>query len=505
MTGKVVEFLITVLCTSLIVLGLGYNLRSADIIIISLMIKLLSINIISRYFILLPLFLTFTLYFPIGYFYGPPDLGITASLFETNVRESMEFTQSLPIWLLLGSLLIISSFFILNHFFWKKNAISRKWRYIFIVIITAISLLKYNSAGIEKIKIIKFYYSMYHSYQDYLKDKNDMTNGSHILPSWQVEEVKGKYQNYVLIIGESMRKDYMPVYGYPVDTMPFLSHTNGIFWDGYVTTAPNTALALSRILSRTSGKDFSKSDNIITLANMANMETYWLSNQGRFGEFDSSISRIAAKSQYTYFTKHGDYASSNINDMALLPVLKQKIQQEHVKTRLFVLHLMGSHAGFCARLEDQNPPEYFENNRDMSCYLATYTVADKFIQQVVSMLNEKAESYSLIYLSDHGLTRKHDFLVHGSEHKENYESPLIIISSDDNKREYVNLPRSGFQFINAFSEWTGITEKGMKSQDKFFSQTPNKIIKVFNGSDMVDFERLPSDPVLLPNNKKLAN
>ncbi|EKN3344880.1 hypothetical protein O8E94_000095 [Yersinia ruckeri] len=45
----------------------------------------------------------------------------------------------------------------------------------------------------------------------------------------------------------------------------------------------------------------------------------------------------------------------------------------------------------------------------------------------------------------------------------------------------------------------------MKSQDKFFSHTPNKIIKVFNGSDMVDFERLPSDPVLLPNNKKLAN
>ena len=54
-----------------------------------------------------------------------------------------------------------------------------------------------------------------------------MREEKQLIPSWQLQGIQGKYENHVIIIGESMRKDYMSAYGYPLETTPFLANTPG--------------------------------------------------------------------------------------------------------------------------------------------------------------------------------------------------------------------------------------------------------------------------------------
>lgn len=41
-----------------------------------------------------------------------------------------------------------------------------------------------------------------------------------------------RYDDYFLIVGESARRDYFHVYGYPVKNTPFLDSTNGVIVNG---------------------------------------------------------------------------------------------------------------------------------------------------------------------------------------------------------------------------------------------------------------------------------
>ncbi|CNE56133.1 putative cell division protein [Yersinia nurmii] len=492
------EVLVILLSTILMIVGMGYALKIADLIIIPLLIKLLSITVLSRSIILFPLYFIFAAYFPVGYAYGPPDFGIIASFLESNYRESIEFTQSLPASSFVGSLLIMLCFIYLQFFCWQKNQVKPELMLILLAVLFSVSLGKLIGGGVTKVKFIDFYYSLYSSYRQYFDDKADSIMGSQLTPSWQIESVSGRYKNHVLILGESMRKDYMPAYGYPVNTMPFLQRTPGIFWDGYVSTASNTYLSVPRLLSRNQGTKYSHADNIITLANMAGIQTHWISNQGRFGEFDTSAARIAVRSHAIDFLKKGSFNSNNRSDMDLLPILADSLNNEYSGGRLYVLHLMGSHGHFCDRLNGESPIPYFSNNLDMSCYLSTYTKTDELIRLVVEMLDNKKESYSLIYLTDHGLSHQDGSLIHGSRYRENYESPLVIISSDMLDRKYIHLRRSGFHFINALAEWMGIVETGLNTHYKFFSEDSESKIEVFNGKEMIDFDSLSSDEFILP-------
>ncbi|MCV5245699.1 hypothetical protein OFC58_34395, partial [Escherichia coli] len=65
--------------------------------------------------------------------------------------------------------------------------------------------------------------------------------------------------------------------------------------------------------------------NIMGMANKAGFETYWLSNQGQFGEWDSPISSIAKMADESYFTKSQGYDEKNIPDSFLIKKLKQII------------------------------------------------------------------------------------------------------------------------------------------------------------------------------------
>ena len=354
------------------------------------------------------------------------------------------------------------------------------------------------------VNLISFYANIIESIADYYHDKNDLENVQNITPPWHIISAKPQYKNYVLIIGESARRDYMSTYGFHLPTTPFLDKTKGYINAGYISSAPATYHSLLNTL-HFNPKDKGKKDysyNIITLAKMAGIKTFWLSNQGSIGKYDTLASRLGVAADFHYFTKKGGFTTNNADDMALLDELKTRFKEKTYSNnvRLFVIHLMGSHRNFCQRLKEEEKKLEFINE-SLSCYVNTILKTDKFIEETVTLLKEQNEPYSLIYFSDHGLShinkedKKEVDLDFGDKYKQNFDVPFVKISSDDNTREVVNIKRSAFNFIYGFSQWLGIQTEELNNHYDFFSNKDDEEIKVFNFQDNIPYDSLKTDNI----------
>ncbi|WP_156731349.1 phosphoethanolamine transferase [Photobacterium phosphoreum] len=432
--------------------------------------------------VIFPIGLMAVLYFQSGYIYGHPNIGIIASLVETNKRESIEFLLAVPVkvWLLNILLVMLFCYYLARIQFvfqWHKSAI----------LVGGICFY-FSSLSL-------FINHIYSSTEHYLVQMKAIRNSIHQTADWTILSAKPKYKNYVLIVGESMRKDYMSAYGYPMDTTPFLAKTPAILVNGYLSTASHTAVSLPRTLGMSHGLDLHPVNNIITLANAAKMKTIWLSNQGFIGKYDTAVSAIAVHATEKQFLKKGDFLTNNTSDYALLPLFKQALAQPYNGSKLIVLHIMGSHENFCDRIKKDI---YGLKDKDLSCYLSTYNQTDTIIKTVVNDLKATNESYSLFYFSDHGLdnvsrVKGQTQLVHGDLYKQNYEVPLIEIASDIKQHIQLNKHISAFDFMSIFSHWIGVKTAQLPAFSVY--QAPLvKNIQVLSGNQMVPFNSLKNDP-----------
>jgi dca len=474
--------------------------------------------------------ITLSLYYPVYLSYGKPNSGIIAAFFETNPAESFEFLGKLKLSNLGLPILFIFSFYVLYKL--KKYAINQveisakeqKHKKIlngFLAIVTIFSVIwvptqfyiqnvsndkvdAHWTLANSPVNLISFYANIIESISDYYHDKSDLENVQNITPPWHIISAKPQYKNYVLIIGESARRDYMSTYGFHLPTTPFLDKTKGYINAGYISSAPATYHSLLNTL-HFNPKDKGKKDysyNIITLAKMAGIKTFWLSNQGSIGKYDTLASRLGVAADFHYFTKKGGFTTNNADDMALLDELKTRFKEKTYSNnvRLFVIHLMGSHRNFCQRLKEEEKKLEFINE-SLSCYVNTILKTDKFIEGTVTLLKEQNEPYSLIYFSDHGLShinkedKKEVDLDFGDEYKQNFDVPFVKISSDDKVREVVNLKRSAFNFIYGFSQWIGVKTKELNPYYNFFSNKDDEEIKVFNFEENIPYDTLKDDNI----------
>ena len=474
--------------------------------------------------------ITLSLYYPVYLSYGKLNSGVVAAFFETNPAESFEFLGKLKFDQFNLPLLFIFSTFILYKLRKSVNPQDKtsekeiKEKRILNIILTILVIFStvwvptkfyfenksedqidsHWTLANSPVNLIAFYANIVESVSDYYHDKSDLESVKNISPPWHIISAKPQYKNYVLIIGESARRDYMSTYGFSLPTTPFLDKTTGYINAGYVSSAPATYHSLLNSLhfkSKTKGKkDYSY--NIITLAKMAGVKTFWLSNQGSIGKYDTLTSRLGISADFHYFTKKGGFSTNNADDMKLLDELKIRFKEKTYSNnvRLFVIHLMGSHRNFCQRLkEDEKKLEFI--NESLSCYVNTILKTDKFIEETISLLKEQNEPYSLIYFSDHGLSHTHKEnkkevdLDFGDKYKQNFDVPFFKISSDDKVREVVNLKRSAFNFIYGFSQWIGVETKELNPHYDFFSNKDDEEIKVFNFEENIPYDTLKDDNI----------
>ncbi|MHA6614589.1 phosphoethanolamine transferase [Photobacterium damselae] len=483
---KYVVPLLLIIISYLLALGLDCNEYSIlfSVITLFLSLYLLSANNIVKYGVVLPLFFLPIFYFSSGMQYGYPNLGVIASVMETNNQEMFEFLGDIPVINLILNLLL----FVLFIFYLVKiKTDPGKLKIVLGLVVLIFS------------PIYAFYHHIYISGGHYIKEHRSLLASETQAPNWQILSVQPKYRNYVVIIGESMRKDYLSAYGYPIDTTPFLRQTKGLLVDGYISTAPNTAISLPRTLAISDGLHIQPADNFITLANKAGFETVWISNQGFLGKYDTAISSIAVRSDKKFFLKKGGFNSSDHYDSELLPIFTEHLAQKSEKPRLFVLHLMGSHPKFCDRVKQDI---YHLKDKQLSCYLSSYHETDHLIAQVVNDLKVTQQSFSLVYFSDHGLNDHikgpGSKLTHGNQFRSNYEVPFVRISSDDKRHHVLKKTISAYYFLPFFSRWIGVETRQLKP---FSWKQAGKNVRVFNWSKMIPIDQLKADPADIVSQK----
>ncbi|MBQ0212755.1 phosphoethanolamine transferase [Proteus vulgaris] len=505
--NNIIQCLILLIFVLLLHISLGYKLRFFYVLTFTAFLLCLSGHFKKIYSIsIMLLSIIGAIYTPIGLKYGSPNINSVISFFYTNTNETLEFIHTLsPINLIFSFLIILLGLLSLKVSIVFKNKTSLFITFIFII--TSISwpikdLINNGTYNFEtKLPILRFFSDIKKHYESVNIENKWINTELNKKDNWQPIN-NTQYNNYILVIGESVRRDFMQSYGFSIKNTPFLEKSPVIQFNNYISAAPSTLFSLppSLTLKNKNTNNIELQNNIITLAKKAGLDTYWFSNQGSMIGSDSIISTIGKRADTYHFLSKGDYHNNGLTtDNDLLPDIKKALINKGEKNRLIVVHLIGSHSQACARTQGEYD-EFFQSV-ELSCYVQSIKNTDKLLENIVDISNSTGKSWSLLYFSDHGLSyenkgESYAKLTHDDKFKQNFEIPLFILSSDSKEKNYITEKRNGRYFMSLFSEWTGITD----------SKIPNHCHMISNDicddqDTVINFQKEHIDYNLLPDDK----
>ena len=214
----------------------------------------------------------------------------------------------------------------------------------------------------------------------------------------------------IVVIGESASRNYMKVYtpNFIYEDTPWLSSKLGdehffIFQNTY-SSWTQTVQTLERALTEKSqynDKEFYDSASIIDVAKKAGYKTYWFSNQGRYGQFDSAITLVAKTADVAEWTDDS-YTFTDKYDGVLLDFLRNVNPLEN---NFIVLHMMGSHIYYNNRYPSEFARFKSEDESSMTS-LASYANSILYSDYILSAIFDYAQKnlrlQAMVYFSDHG-------------------------------------------------------------------------------------------------------
>ncbi|WP_208615241.1 phosphoethanolamine transferase [Xenorhabdus kozodoii] len=459
------------------------------------------------------------LYTPIGLNYGYPDINAVGSLIYTNKREAAEYISGLSVSTYLTAIAI----FVLMIFSLKLNVTlsgkSKKGLFALFFISAFWSPVKgYIKSGFAdssellhtSLPEVRFFSDAYQSYQQVMSENNRFAKIINYRDNWQPVVKEEKYDTYIMVIGESVRKDLMSAYGFADKNTPWLDNANATILTNYISAAPSTQLSLTHSLAMREANEIQLNNSIVSLAKKARFETYWLSNQGMKGGFDSPIALIGQQAHHYTFLKEGSSDDrSYMPDENLLPYIRKALVKNEQKKKLIVIHLMGSHPQPCTRTNDKYGT-YF-HSKNISCYLQSIHNTDNLLADIESIANKNQLHWAMIYFADHGLSLVNENtdsenLTHNDSNKQNYQVPFIITGYDyalkntDKKtasKNIIDAHRSGLNLLSMLSTWLGIEEPRLASKCAWFSNQscPNQHTVISFSHAYKDFNHLKDDAI----------
>lgn len=456
-------------------------------------------------------------YFPVSFYYGYPNVAVVSALSETSTEEIGEFCTQLPIYFYLIPL-VLAGFFILIFTRFKFAKFKNKYLIIIALLLSCYKPVKENyrhdlsAISLQSIlynikyPLFEFYIDFFSSFKIYTAEKEEQLKQTEQTNTIPILAVHPTHKTYIIIIGESVRKDYMSAYGFSYNDTPFTKQNASILWDGLIAPGSNTQASIPHLISQSlfseNKVNTQLNNNIISIANEAGFETHWLSNQGKLGKMEITVPRIAAYAQYNFHTKKGEYNGKSArgkHDTLLLPKLEEIVSNSNSqdKPKLIIMHLIGSHPHFCKRL--QYDVQFDLNNKNISCYISSIKETDDFIKSTIEILNKHNTDYSVVYFADHGLahTERYQDLRHNSDFQNSYQVPFIFFDSKIVSQQKINKQISGFQLVYLLSHWLGITLDVQHDymQNELTDIPEQKNIKVKDWhNDLSSFDKLKKDP-----------
>ncbi|MDU1061241.1 MAG: sulfatase-like hydrolase/transferase [Leclercia adecarboxylata] len=447
------------------------------------------------------------MYFPFQQAYGAPNFNTLLALHSTNVTESVEILTIFPWHSYLVSLIILALGGVALR---RKITLKMAWRRVDMLCLAFSvacffmtpmkNLVHWGSFTLLDVgyPVFRFVKDVVINNHEVVQEKAHMLELAKMKDNWTVLAVKPRYHNYVVVIGESARRDALGAFGGQWNNTPFASTVNGTLFTDFVSSSASTQTSLGLSMTRVNGGNPEYQNNFVTLANRAGFQTWWFSNQGQIGENDTAVASIAKRANNVQFLRKGYYEDeNNPRDEALLQMTQQVLSTRHSQTQLIVLHLMGSHPQACERTQGKYTE--FVQSKETSCYIYSITQTDTLLKQLYQQLQNTGDSFSMVYFSDHGLTYKSrltggQYMGHGDAFQQNYQVPFMIMSSDDKEHRLIKARRSANDFLDFFSVWTGIEAKELSPKYPFVSEQDVGSPSVTNFKQQkVAYAQLPDD------------
>lgn len=426
---------------------------------------------------LFPITFLMDVYFPIGIVFGIPNDGQVASAFNTDPAEAIEFFKTVFGWTIVfpisALVALLGSSFLTCKFKleWSSN------KFLIFILVVALAL----SSG-----TFKAIHEGYKHTITSLKGISELKKAEAIKSKWQIKTVRSSKQIYVLVIGESSRRDYMHAYGYPIENTPFME-SKGTLIDGAVSADDYTIPSIQKMLnlSRNSEQLKGKTNleyNVLDAANMAGFETYWFSNQGKINKKDTPITVIANRALHAKWLKETLDRSERVSDSGLIPLLKKAVEEETPdnRTKFIVLHLMGSHSAVCERLIEQPllgavKNQYFQ---DPLCYVSSIKQTDNLLERIDQTLKDSGKTYSVVYLSDHGVSHNEIqgkiVMNHASPASEHRSIPLYRFEDSEATLQKIKARKFMSNLTEGILYWLGIGTKQVSHPRDLFSEEDQK-------------------------------
>lgn len=266
----------------------------------------------------------------------------------------------------------------------------------------------------------------------------------------------GQPQTYVFVIGESLSRNHMSLYGYWRQTTPALERLASelaVFTD-VVSPHSHTDSSLERVLTLANDANrmrFADPGNhsLVDLLRAAGFETWWISNQNRFGPWDNKTAALAAGAEHVSFLNKASGAFvTGPYDEVLLEPFAAALSHPAPRKAIF-LHFLGSHWEYHRRYppeaavfsEPHGPREIGARHEIQTKrhaivqYDNSVRYHDALVARIVETLRAARQPAALAMFADHGESlfeaKGHHWQAFTRDH---VEVPLILWFSPEYRR-----------------------------------------------------------------------
>jgi len=258
-----------------------------------------------------------------------------------------------------------------------------------------------------------------------------------------------KYNKIVIIFGESTLKDRMSIYGYNKRTTPFLESIEPYILNS-ISPSNATRYSIPIMLTDASVSDFNKffqSESLVSKLGACNYETFWITNQSKYGKHDTNISSIISEAKHAYHLNKSSYKQAGF-DEKILDILGE-IETSQENKQAFFIHLLGSHVKYNSRYPASKvltQSDDIESQYDNSIYYTDFVLSRIFKKFRIH------KNLLFVYISDHGEVVDLKKNGHGffPAYKEEYRVPFILWPRNSDRIGDV-ISESANKLINAES------------------------------------------------------
>ncbi len=191
------------------------------------------------------------------------------SVFYTNAQESISYFKIVPLEIFIFLLLfgIVSLYIIRIPENTRIPHLGKIILLCFLFIFPFDDGIQKSEDIIKYLPIIKYPVTSAISYQEIKQEdtriRQELAKTSK-KTSLKIDQ--NKQMTFVIVIGESVRRDFLHSYGFPIKNTPFIENSPNVQFENYISSAATTFSSLHRTIAYTNDKlEYQLGKNIITL------------------------------------------------------------------------------------------------------------------------------------------------------------------------------------------------------------------------------------------------